>query len=331
MHRALALPLHRAVQRGWPILLQGPRSSGKTALLQREFPGHTYSSLDNAADRARARSHPAAFLARLRGPAIIDDLHRAPELVRHLLAPSEGPLILASSRRLTLRFETFELHAPTRAERQRRAPVSLAMLGRFAPSATPSATTFAAWPARRNFIEKDLRDLVSVHDLDRFEAFVQAAQSRSGQILDQQALADQCALSHGTVSRWLAVLDVCFQTIRLSFSDIDLGRRLVRRPKLHFLESDCFESQAVSEIFRNAKHAGETPALSYWRDSNGLEIPLIVQEAMPVGIASSPNPADVNRLKRWMDLAGTKQGALIAQTKTTARTGGILRYSIDQL
>ena len=331
LHRSLALPLHRASQRGGTVFLRGPRSSGKTALLEREFPGHTYVSLDNAADRARARANPAGFLARLRGPAIIDDLHGAPELVRHLLFPVERPLILVSSRRLTLGYETLELYAPTRAERQRREPVSLAMLGRFAPSAIPVATAFAAWPARRNFIESDLRDLVSVHDLDRFEAFLKTAQSHSGQILDQQSLVRQCGLSHSTVSRWLGVLDACFQTILLPFPSNDFGRRLIRRPKLHFLESECFESQVVSELFRNAKHAGETPYLGYWRDSNGLEIPLLVDGVIPVGIASSPNPADVNRLKRWMKLAGAKQGALIAESNAPARTGGILRYALDQL
>ena len=83
-HRTIALPLHRAMQLGDPVLLQGPRSSGKTTLLQREFPGHTYAALDDAANRSRARNDPAGFLARLRGPAIVDDLHRAPELIEHL-------------------------------------------------------------------------------------------------------------------------------------------------------------------------------------------------------------------------------------------------------
>ena len=336
LHRTIALPLHRAMQLGDPVCLQGPRSSGKTTLLQREFPGHTYVALDNAADRSRARNDPAGFLARLRGPAILDDLHRAPELIEHLRDRRfSGPLILASSRRLQLPVETLHLYHPTRAERHGRQPLALAMLGRFVPLAVPPIMPVPPWPNRRNFIENDLRDLVSVHDPDRFETFLQAARALSGHVLDQQSLASQCGISHRTVTRWLAAVDTCFLTLRLPPADADFGRRIVRSPKLHFLDSECYESQVVSEIFRNAAHEGEIPDLRYWRDSNGLEIPLIVQSGsgnpLPAGIAAAPTPADVSRLRRWMELADVKQAALIGQTKVSAKHAGICRYSIEQL
>jgi hypothetical protein len=304
-------------------------------MLRQEFPGHSYVALDSAPIRVRARRDPPGFLARFRGPAIVDDLHRAPELAQYLATPGfSAPLILATSRRLQLPLKTLDLYAPTSAERQQRPPLPLAVLGRFVPSLVPVPPP-APWPTQRNFIECDLRDLVSVHDADRFESFLQAAQLRSGQPLDQQALANECGLSHRTVARWLSILETCFLTLRLPPADMDFGRRIVRRPKLHFLESDAFESQAVSELFRNAKHAGEVPDLRYWRDSNGLEISLVVQSAgesaMPVNIAPAPAPADVVRLKRWMKLAGVSQAALIGKSYAPARTGGVLRYSIEQL
>ncbi|MFN0101488.1 MAG: ATP-binding protein [Bryobacteraceae bacterium] len=332
LHRSLALPLHRAVQLGTPVLLQGPRSSGKTTLLQREFPAHTYVALDNAGDRARAREDPSGFIARLRGPAIIDDLHRAPQLADHLARSGfSSPLILVSSRRVKLPFETFELYPPTRAELERRPPLPLEMLGRFAAAAVQSTGPAARWPTRRGFMESDVRDLVNVHDLDRFELFLRVAQSQSGHLLDQQALANRCAISHRTVVRWLEVLDLCFLTLRLRPADLDFGRRLVRGPKLHFLDSESFESQVVSEIYRNAHHAGNAPDLRYWRDSNGFEIPLIVQNVMPVAIAATPTPEVVTRLRRWMELARTTQAGLIGRSVAPARSGGVVRYSIEQL
>lgn len=110
LFRALTIPLHRAVQAGGSVLLQGPRSAGKTTLLRREFPGHIYVSLEDARDRSSARADPGAFLARLRGPSILDDLHRAPELQDHLARrPAPWPLLLASSRRLDLPLPTLEL------------------------------------------------------------------------------------------------------------------------------------------------------------------------------------------------------------------------------
>ena len=332
--RPLAVLLRRASLLTEPVLVQGPRGAGKTTLLRREFPVHTYVTLDDATDRARARSDPRAFLARLRGPAFIDDLHRAPELMAHTVGPR--PLILASSRRLQLPFETFELYPPTQAEREGRLPLSLEMLGRFAPSLGQSSSLpETPQVSNRSWLDRDVRALINVHDLDRFESFLSFAESRSGAILDQQAIADECGLSHRTVTRWLGVLDACFLTLRLPACGIDFGRRLVRSPKLHLLESACLESRAVSEIYRNARHTGLVPGLSYWRDSNGFEIPLIVQTdaapIMPVCIAAEPNPSVVARLRRWMDLAGVQQGAIIAQPAGQLQRRGVLCYSIAQL
>ena len=332
--RHLAIPLHRSVLLGEPILVHGPRGAGKTALLRREFPGHTYVSLNDVADRMRARSDPRSFLGKLRGPAIIDDLQRAPELFSHLSAPR--PLILASSRRLQLPIETFELYAPTNAEREGRAALPLAMLGRFAPTATHTVSPSTVSSASdRSWIERDVRDLISIRDLDRFELFLRFAESTSGAVLDMQAISNEYGLSHRTVTRWFEVLAACFKTFRLPASTIDFGRRLIRGSKLHFLESDCFESRAVLEIYCNARHAGIAPNLAYWRDSNGLEIQLLIQNddmpPMPISITATPNPFDVARLHRWMDLAQVDQGAIIAQRAGPARRKGIASYALGQL
>ncbi len=335
LDRALAIPLHRAVQPGLPVLVQGPRAAGKTTLLRREFPGHAHVSLDEATDRIMARQAPERFLARLRGPAVIDDLHRAPELIVHLANSGySGPLLLASSRRLRLPCRTFELHPPTRAERQRRKPVALEMLGRFQPASLPPTGEHPAWAGGRRLLETDVRDLVRVHDTDRFEAFLATARSFSGEVLDQQRMAREAALSHRTVTRWLAVLDACFLILRLPAWDDGFGRRLIRGPKFHFLDGEGLESQAVSEIFRNACHSGTRPDLGYWRDSNGLEIPLVVRleqaPAMPVCIAEQPDPPLYARLHRWMALAGVTQAAVIGSRPAPAR-GKVLHYALSQL
>jgi|RhiMethySRZTD1v2_1073278.scaffolds.fasta_scaffold506984_1 predicted AAA+ superfamily ATPase len=330
LDRHLAIPLLRAAQDGEPILVQGPRGSGKTTLLRREFSGHIYVTLEDAADRSRARRDPAAFLARLRGPAVIDDFQRAPELNPHL---TNLPLVLASSQRLTVGLKTFELYSPTRAERQRRPPLPLDMLGRFAPVTHTPAHELAPWPRTRRFLHDDVRRLVNVDDLDRFERFLDLAEAQSGELLHQQELARAAGVAHRTVVRWLAVLDACFLTLQLEPADDDFGRRAVRRPKLHFLEhSTNFESQVVSEIYRNARHADISPRLRYWRDSNGLEIPLLIEET-PVQIAAQPTPADEARLVRWMKLARVRHGAMIARNPGLPgrRESAVLRYTASQL
>ncbi|MBY0503909.1 MAG: ATP-binding protein [Bryobacteraceae bacterium] len=330
LHRTLALPLHRAAQRGEAVLVQGPRGSGKTALLRREFPGHVYITLEDAKTRTRARTEPSRFLGSLRGPAIIDDLHRAPELLTKL-QDQQGPWIFASSRRLAWP-ATLELHRPTRAELQRRPPLPLAMLGRFSPAVSPTGA-YTPWPATNDYLARDVRDLVQVQDADRFEAFVNAAQARSGELLDQQELARACSLSHRTVVRWLAVLDACFRTLLLPPASLDLGRRVVRRPRLHFLDSPVFASEVVSEIYRNAVHAGERPDLRHWSDSNGFALPLIIESETlpPVPVGWAESPSELTRLKRWMALAQVSDGALIGRTRTLPGMGGIARYGLSDL
>ena len=336
LDRALAIPLHRAAQLGSPVLVQGPRSAGKSTLLRREFPAHTYIPLDDPTARAQSRADPAKFLGRLRGPAFVDDLHRSPELIAYLAnAPNPGRLVLASSRRLTLPFTTFELHRPTLAERQRRPPLALEMLGRFAPIALPPAPSTPPWPISIRLLDQDIRDLVNVRELDRFESFLRLAQSQSGEILDQQALARAADVSHRTVVRWLAAVDACFLSLRLPPAELESGRRIIQAPKLHFLDSANFESQVVSELYRNARNAGHHPTLRYWRDSNGLEISLVIcfdsLPPLPVSITEDQNPFVETRLRRWMQLVGVPQGAIIATAARPSRRAGVLRYSAAQL
>jgi predicted AAA+ superfamily ATPase len=336
LHRHLSVPLHRSAYGHETVLVQGPRGAGKTTLLRRDFPGHTYASLEDSAERARARQNPGDYLAKFRGPAIVDDLHRAPELVSWLAQQAAPhPIIFASSRRLRVPMPTMELHMPTRAERQRRPALSLEMLGRFVPAKPVAVAEYPQWKPARGFLESDVRDLVSVHDMDRFEQFLAAAKRQSGAVLDQQALANDCGVSHRTVVRWIEILDACFLILRLAPSDFDGGRRLIRRPKLHFLDSELFESRVVSELFRNAKHAGEAADLRFWRDSNGMEIPLIIQQEgvafMPVSIAEAATPRETALLRRWLELAGVGQGALISDREGAARGGSIQRYSFAQL
>ncbi len=332
----MALPLHRAAQGGGTVLLQGPRGAGKTTLLRREFPGHTYFALDRPQDRTPARQDPAAFLGRLRGPAIVDDLHRAPELIRYLAETGgDWPLLLGASRCVRLPVPTLTLYHPTASERGRRAPLALSMLGRFVPAAATAASLPEA-PEPVHYRETDIYELVKLHDMDRFERFFDAARGRSGLPLDIQALARECDVAHRTAVRWLAAMEDCFLTLKVPASELDCGRRLIRAPKLHFLDSPVWESRVVSELYRNAMHTGETPDFRHWRDSNGLEIPLLVESplapAVPVAIAENPNPETLDRLRRWMGLAGVPQGAIIARNlQTRSRTGGVLRYGFAQL
>jgi hypothetical protein len=335
IRRTLTTALHSAAHDG-PVLLEGPRGAGKSTLLANEFPRWAFVSLEEPRDRRAARSNPAAFLARLRKDAVIDEAQRAPELVRHLrggvLPPS---LIVASSRKLRLPMTTLRLYWPTRAEREGRIPLPAGMLGHFVPAAAGSARSAAPWRPHQRLVEGEVGDMLQVRDPDRFERFLEVARSCSGQVLNEQRIARMAGVSHTTVVRWLSALDDCLLTVLLPPFELSFGRRLVRSPKLHFLDSPLLESVVVSEIYRNAAHTGVEPSLRYWRDSNGLELPLVLQApgAPPaaVAIAETPNPIDEARLRRFMGLAGLRSAAMVSRHATRQQRGPILRYTLEQL
>lgn len=334
LERHLAIPLRRLVQSVGLVVLEGPRGAGKTTLLRKEFADSLYVSLDDTVDRQRAREDPERFLMRLRRAAVIDEVQRAPELVVYLRRVKvELPLVFVSSVRLGLTMERLELHGPTLAERQRRHPLKLEMIGRFVPAREKQKDEAASWGQNVGWPEADLRGLVPVRDLDRLLAFAERVKASSGTGLRQQELARQAGVSHRTAVRWLEALEACFLTVKLEPIDSDFGRRIVKRPKLHFLMgSGNFESDVVSEIYRNACHAGVEVHLGYWRDSNGLEIPLVI-EGIGVGIAETLNPAVESSLLRWMRLSKAGQAAMITKAlpKMERRETRVLRYEAGQL
>jgi uncharacterized protein len=336
LRRTVATQLRRAVHTGGSVLLEGPRSAGKTTLVRAEFPRMLYVSMEDAKDRSFARRDPALFAARLRGPAIVDDVHLAPELARHLAGLSrQSAIILTSSRKLSFPVPTVRLYRPTLAELAGRQAVSMDMLGHFVPAQAGKTRQVAPPAADYSSIERDVRDLVQFRDFDEFCRFVEIASKASCRILDAQRLARLAGISRSTAVRWLAILDSCFLTIRIEPSDLDFGRRIVRSPKLHFLDSDVFESRVVSELYRNAVHAGTPADLRFWRDSNGLEVALVYQPPgsppMGIHIVETPSALDFARLLRWMNLAGARSAAIISAQAPDPQRGPILRYGLDSL
>lgn len=276
------------------------------------------------------------FLARLRTPTIIDDAHRVPALASALeIAPK--PVILAGSRKMHSTLTTLRLYPPTQAELQRRPPIQLELFGNFAIAPAAARQSLPSYTSTTGLSERDVRDLVSIHDLDRFEAFYGLALARSGQILHQQEIARLAGISRTTAIRWLAVLDACFLTLSIPAYPSSLGRRTIKAPKLHFLDSPAFESRVVWEIYRNSANVGAEPELYYWRDSNGLQISLIIQLEngalpVPVAIAEKVSPVVETRLRSWMQLAGVRAGAVVTGLRSTeSRRGGVCWYDWSQL
>jgi predicted AAA+ superfamily ATPase len=305
----------------YPVLtLTGPRQSGKTTLSRMAFPDRPYVSLENPAQREFAQEDPVAFFARYRDGAIIDEVQRVPQVFSYLQGmvdedPRPGRFLLTGSQNLALVGAVTQSLAG-RTTLTELLPLSLEEIRRFPdPPADLDALLWQggypriyerSLPAHEwlgdyvsTYVERDVRQLIQVGDLLLFQTFLRLCASRTGQLLNLSSLANDCGISQPTARNWLSVLEASYIAFRLPPFFANLGKRLIKAPKLYFydtglaasllniesprqlethpLKGALFETWVVSEIAKAHLHRGRRPRLSFYRDRNGLEIDLILE------------------------------------------------------
>jgi predicted AAA+ superfamily ATPase len=187
----------------------------------------------------------------------------------------------------------------------------------------------------QTYLERDVRSVLAVKDLGSFQAFLRLAAARTGQILNLTDLARDAGVSPPTVRQWLSVLEASHQVLLLRPHFENLGKRMIKAPKLYWLDTGIvsyllglrdqdavlrgplagplFETAIVSELAKLFYHRGLPPPLWYWRSRDGWEVDLLVElrgRLHPVEIkaTATPRPAHAESLVRWRSLAGDRAG-----------------------
>lgn len=346
----------------YPVLtLTGPRQSGKTTLSRMAFPALPYVSLENPAQRAFAQEDPVAFLARYGDGAVIDEVQRVPQIFSYLQGmvdedPRPGRFLLTGSQNLAL-VDAVTQSLAGRTTLTELLPLSLAEIRRF--PAPPLDLDTLLWqggypriyerqlPAHEwladyvaTYVERDVRQLVKIGDLLLFQTFLRLCASRTGQILNLSSLAAECGISQPTARSWLSVLEASYIAFRLPPFFANLGKRLIKAPKLYFhdtglaanllgienprqlathpLRGALFETWVVAEIAKAHLHRGRRPRLSFYRDRNQLEIDLMLEkgaDVVLVEIKSSQTPSghSFSSLDRFTGLLAGREAPRIAR------------------
>ena len=198
-------PLFKQALSQYPVVtLTGPRQSGKTTLAKSECPDKPYVSLEDPDVRSFAKSDPRGFLSGYPSGAILDEIQRVPELPSYLQTivdadPTPGRFVLTGSQQFELmRSVTQSLAGRTAILRL--LPMSLSELCRLNPNYSKQAASSVILngfyprihdrklnPSQAladyfsSYVERDLRELTAVHDLQRFERFVKLCAGRTGQ------------------------------------------------------------------------------------------------------------------------------------------------------
>lgn len=374
----LPRPLHATVETALAdtpvVCLLGPRQAGKTTLVRQFEPAYSYTSLDDPATLAFAESDPVGFVAALPDPVILDEVQRAPELMRAIKLSVDGDrrpgrFLLTGSANLLLlprlgdslagRMEVVALQPLSAAEQLRQPGGFLENLlsGRLQPAIEPAglgdlahlaervviggypeAVQRAPWRARtwhrqylRRLIERDVQDIARVREPHELSRLLQLLALRSAQLLNVASLAKELGLRRETVEHYLAVCERLFVLRRLQPWHRNQAKRLIKTPKLHFVDSGLCATLAGLEagdalnrrdrfgalletfvVQQLITQAGWTaPELEFWhyRDKDQVEVDLVITRGQDVwGVevkaAATATPADGHGLRRLAAQAG---------------------------
>lgn len=241
------------------VVLTGARQTGKTALLRRLFPTHAFVSLDLPTQAEQAEKEPAAFLARVAAPAIIDEVQYAPALFRHLKAVVDerrgafGQYLLTGSQRFTLmesvaeslagRVDVIELEGLSLAEIVAAHPIdnipAVILRGGYPElHANPDIDTSAFYNSYlATYLERDVRSLANVGSLRDFERFLRACALRSGNLLNRADLARDVGIAPSTANAWLSVLQASGVVVLLEPWFSNRTKSIIKSPKLYLADT----------------------------------------------------------------------------------------------
>jgi predicted AAA+ superfamily ATPase len=182
------------------------------------------------------------------------------------------------------------------------------------------------------YLERDVRQLLAVQDLSLFHRFVRMCAARSGQLLNLAALGADCGISAVTAAKWLSVLETSYLVMRLPPYHRNFGKRLVKTPKLYFLDvalmawllgirdatsiethaarGALFETWALSELVKQRFNAGQGAELFFWRDNVGHEVDMVFEtpqglQAIEIKSGSTFASDWPQAVSKWAGLADT--------------------------
>ncbi len=312
-------------------MLTGPRRAGKTTLLRRAFPKATYRLLEDPEVVARVRSDPAAFLDDLRlRPSLLDEIQNTPELLAHIRARIDGaprrtgrwlltgsqeaPLMRGVTESMAGRAGLLELWPLSTQETPK---VSLVRGGFPEVLARPRSAALWYRSYIQTYLERDVRAISSVRDLAAFRRFLALTASRCGQILNKSDLAAPLGVSVPTITDWLGILEVTGQIVLVPPFFENLGKRLIKSPKLYFVDSGLRLSPARSrERGASSKLALPGPSLRRIRARRDPEAAAIAGRRREVYFFRDQRGLEVDFL---VPMGGTRLALVEAKASATVR------------
>ena len=347
IERTLASKVTSLAQKFQVITLTGPRQSGKTTLVRATFPDLPYVSLEEPDIRQIALTDPRGFLSNYPNGVILDEIQNTPELFSYLqrivdenrqiqfILTGSSNFLLMEKISQTLAGRTAVLHL---------LPFSLQELEPLADSyenlifkgqypriydrAIPPTDFYPSYI--QTYVDRDVRMIKNIGDINAFIQFTQLCAGRIGQPLNNASLANDAGISPNTAKSWLSILESSYILYRLQPYHRNFNKRLIKSPKLyfydtgvacsllgireqeqvnlHYMKGSLFENLILNEFIKRSFNRGENHQPYYWQDNHGKEIDCLLVNgekvtAVEIKSGKTMSTSYFENLNYWRSLA----------------------------
>lgn len=384
IHRIMEAKLRYLAEHFPVVIVCGARQVGKTTLLQqikKENDRIQYVTLDYPRIRSLAKEDPELFLQQYQPPLIVDEIQYAPELLPYIKIQADsrkqnGLYYLTGSQMFYMMKDVSEslagrtgilsMYSLSRAEIESRESVPFLpdrikmvssddtitdIFEKIYRGGMPRMITdegllpedyFGSY--MQTYLERDIRDLITIKDENKFLKFISCVAARTSQELNLADIGKDVEIDRNTADGWLSILVSSGLVYLLHPYSGNTIKRIIKRPKLYFMDTGLacylsmwnnpralelsamagamFENYVISEIIKGyANHGIDTRSrFCYYRDNNGKEIDLMILEngkLYPVEIKKSADPGK-SVLKNFSILGSLPEnigeGAVICMT-----------------
>ena len=337
--------------KGFPVItISGPRQSGKTTFVKMKFPDYDYISLEDPDMREYVSSDPRDFIQRYGNRVIIDEFQRVPELAsylqRHIDEINEPAMyILTGSNQLEylntvsqslagrtvifklLPFSYNELYS---GEIEYPDLYEIIVKGWY-PRIFDKQLNYEEFYQSYfdTYIQRDIRNLLNIRDLNDFQRFVRLCAGRTGQIINFSNISNEIGVNYKTIKGWISILQASFIIDLVQPYHRNFNKRIVKSPKMYFLDTglvcnligihnaqqlrahplrgEIFETYAYSELLKLKNNTRISDQIYYYRDSHQNEIDFLMESGyglipIEVKLNSTPKKALLKNIEYFNQL-----------------------------
>ena len=337
IHRLITNKVLELLEKFPIIAINGPRQSGKTTLSKIVKPNYKYVNLENLSDREFAKTDPMGFLETYRNGVVIDEIQNVPSLFSYLQIVTDerninGEYIITGSQNF-LMMEQITQSLAGRVALFTLLPFSIQELEstKYKIENWENYALSGSYPRKiiqdidaadyyenyiKTYVERDVRLLKNISNLDLFQKFIQLLAGRVGQLFNQSSLGNELDLDNKTINSWFTLLETSFLTFKLQPYHSNFNKVIVKTPKiffhdtgllcyllgirstadleLHFAKGNIFENLAISELYKNNINNSSRAKFYFWRDKSQNEVDLIIESGLKINAIEIKSSKTIN-------------------------------------